>query len=228
MERMEITFRVMASRLIADKLNQMVTDGKESGRIDLSDTDYIEVKIERPDISGENAKPRFARCSCFSEGKDLYDVNIPFAPDDQILSIRIMLVNLYDMIDKKAFEDECYNAFQLDWMISHGHTLNDLYNLQLENMQEMFDPKDFEEKPFSKEDLERAMAQARDTFLYSTGFEEGGLFPDKNEFLTHEYMDADYMMHLLLMMYDDGTRSLLERYKKYSGNKMTEYQTDEE
>lgn len=101
---------------------------------------------------------------------------------------------------KEAFEEACYNAYQLDWMISHGLSLSDLYKVWLEYEQESFDPGDFEEKPFDESDLERAMMQARDVLLCERGFGESQIFASKNEFLTHEFQDSYYMEHLLKLM----------------------------
>ena len=101
---------------------------------------------------------------------------------------------------KADFEQKCYEAYQLDWMIAHGHSLDELYKLWLSYEQDMFDPDDFNESPFDESDLERSMIQARDMFLYQYGFGEGQVYASKEKFLTHEFMDSDYMEHLLTLM----------------------------
>jgi len=50
------------------------------------------------------------------------------------------------MMDRSIFEQKCYETYQLDWLISHGYSLNDLYKEMLDCISEALDPVDFSDK----------------------------------------------------------------------------------
>ncbi len=133
--------------------------------------------------------------------------------------VREMVLTMSELCKREQFEQKCYEAYQLDWMMSHGYSLDKLYRLMLEYEKEMFDPADFRdsdgdlsyEHEFKKEDLERSAMQARDTFLYELGFGDGNVYACKNEFLDHEYLDKDYMYGLFDRMPDSN--SLKKQYE---------------
>ncbi len=101
---------------------------------------------------------------------------------------------------KEEFEQKCYEAYQLDWMLSHRFSLQDLLNVMEENRKEVFDPDDYKEAPFDESDLARNTEQAIDQFLYTTGFGDSSIWVCKDEFLGAEFKDSDYMFHLLSIM----------------------------
>ncbi len=123
--------------------------------------------------------------------------------------------------NKECFEKKCYSAYQLDWMMSHGYSLDDLYRVMLKYEKEMFDPEDFikdgEERSFDfdESDLERSAMQARDILLFEQGFGNGSIFACMNEFLNHEYRDAYYMKHLFDNLSDKD--NMVRMYEIYTG-----------
>ena len=127
--------------------------------------------------------------------------------------------------EKESFQERCYELYQLEWMMSHGYSLDDLYKCMLKYEKEMFDPMDFRdsngdlsyENEFSESGLERSAMQARDIFLFAQGFGKGHIFAGKSEFLTNEYLDAAYMKWLLETKVDDEADKLKDLYRKYTG-----------
>ena len=131
--------------------------------------------------------------------------------------------------EKAIFEDRCYKLYQLEWMMSHGYSLDDLYKVMLKYEQDMFDPDDFRdsdgnlsyENEFDASDLERAAIQARDIFLYQEGFGGSQIFADKEEFLDAEYQDAAYMKWLFETQVDTEAEKLKALYTKYTGKQLS-------
>ena len=112
------------------------------------------------------------------------------------------------MLTKESFEKKCYAAYQLDWMIRHGHTLSDYLNVIKEGMEEI---------PENDEELTLWTVGAiadeahEDYFLDSQGF-GGSLFACFGEFLNAEFKDEDYMRSLISNMWD--SEELLKFYKE--------------
>ena len=77
-------------------------------------------------------------------------------------------------ITQEQFEKKCYDAYQLDWMISHGHSLNEYRHLltSLAGMTLEENPLDI---PSNENDMETLITEAEDTFQ-DTGFASGCLF----------------------------------------------------
>ena len=100
---------------------------------------------------------------------------------------------------REKFEDICYNGYQLDWMISHGHSLNELFDTVVGLAEE-----DIEENPMdigTDRNSVRALAEcARERFFTERGLGSGSLYVCKEEFLGAEYLDEGYMQHLFSMM----------------------------
>lgn len=127
--------------------------------------------------------------------------------------------------EKESFQERCYELYQLEWMMSHGYSPDDLYKCMLKYEKEMFDPMDFRdsngalsyENEFSESGLERSAMQARDIFLFAQGFGKGHIFAGKSEFLTNEYLDAAYMKWLFETKVDDEADKLKDLYRKYTG-----------
>ena len=105
--------------------------------------------------------------------------------------------------DREYFEQECYHAYQLDWMISHGHSLKS-YSYGLAHSEE--------DMALSGNAFQQ-MDQRMDAFE-DVGF-DGSIYVCKDEFLQAEYLDADYMYHLLSLMPDSEVRR--SKWQQYTG-----------
>ena len=100
---------------------------------------------------------------------------------------------------EKAFKEECYNAYQLHWMMSHGYSLHDAAEAVFDNMEE-----DFCERVKDRDDptdvITTSQEEGRDRFLFETGFGNGTIFACEEEFLDHEFLDPEYMDLLFSLM----------------------------
>lgn len=117
---------------------------------------------------------------------------------------------------QEQFEKKCYDAYQLDWMISHGHSLDEYRNLltSLAGMTLEENPLDI---PSNENDMQTLITEAENVFQ-DTGFASGCLFACMDEFLGAEYLDPDYMNHLLSNMFDSKTCKAL--WTKFTGLKL--------
>ena len=93
-------------------------------------------------------------------------------------------------------------------MISHGFSLEDLYNTQLNVLKDCFDED-------GSNDIEDLMETGRNTILYSIGITGGMIFASREEFLDTEFRDSSYMEGLLSRMPE--SRKMNELYRKYTG-----------
>lgn len=115
---------------------------------------------------------------------------------------------------REKFENMCYSAYQLDWMIRQGYSLSDLFDivvgLAAENVEE--DPMNSGTDGNSV----RALAEcARERFLTESGFGSSSLYVCKDEFLGAEYLDENYMWHLFSMMpFREKMMALWETYRE--------------
>lgn len=119
---------------------------------------------------------------------------------------------------KETFEQICYEAYQLDWMVSHGYSLNDLYQIIIGNMGEQIDEEPAEAIPEDSNSLWNLAECAKEEFLYEQGFGNGSLFVCKDEFLNAEFKDPAYMKHLLSLMLNHKTMEAF--WKKEYNNEM--------
>ncbi len=112
--------------------------------------------------------------------------------------------------EENRFEDECYKAYQLDWMMSHGYGLKDLMDalsIVGEDIEED-EEQELNDNPYYM------IHQVFSAFEYDHGF-GSQIYACKEEFLQAEYLDKDYMAHLLSAMpFSDEKR---KRYTKYTG-----------
>ena len=117
--------------------------------------------------------------------------------------------------NKEEFEKICYGAYQLDWMISHGYSLQDLKEILTGLAVE-----DIEEEPLSAPTDETSVRAEADCiverFWTEAGF-NGSLYVSKEEFLGAEYQDEAYMRHLLGMMPEPDKKIAL--WQEYTGQK---------
>lgn len=134
-------------------------------------------------------------------------------------------IDLADLTQEE-FEQKCYGLYQLEWMMRHGFSLEDLYNVMLKYEKEMFDPMDFRdsdgelnyENEFDESDLERAADQARNILLFEEGFDGKQIFaPFRQNFLDAEYKDTTYMKQLFEMQDEKEKNKLKKLYLKYTG-----------
>lgn len=101
---------------------------------------------------------------------------------------------------REQFQTKCYEAYQLQWMINHGASLTEFLNTITEAACEtMGTDDDYAVISFEKE-LTDLLQESRDSFD-DIGF-CGSLFACKDEFLQTEYLNPDYMHHLLSQMPD--------------------------
>ena len=122
------------------------------------------------------------------------------------------------MNNKDRFEEKCYRAYQLDWMLSHGYGFNDLFEIIVGLAMEAV-----EETPMASAtngNSVRNLAEcAAEEFWTEAGF-DGRLYACKEEFLGAEYKDAGYMKHLTSMMPDPEKQ--YASWRKYSGTERVE------
>lgn len=100
------------------------------------------------------------------------------------------------------FKEKCYEAYKLDWMLSHGCTLTELSNIIIDNMVEDVNSQVLHFVPIPNlEILFRGIFNnAKDQFLNNIGFGDGSIYVCFEEFLENEFLDKDYMMHLFDMI----------------------------
>ena len=101
--------------------------------------------------------------------------------------------------DKEQLRNCCYEAYKLDWMLSHGFTLQDLKEiftgLAAEEVEE--DPLSVPTDGASVTDLAERL---EDRFLSGDGFGSGMVYVCREEFLQTEYHDKEYMERLFSRM----------------------------
>ncbi len=190
-------------------------------------------------LSLDTTKPEFIRVSKDEdEGMFLldwimpghniaFDFKIPTGIEEMAHPVRDMVLSMNNIAEKDAFEQKCYELYQLEWMMSHGYSLDDLYKAMLKYEKEMFDPEDFGDGKFGNghvfdaSDLERSAMEARDTFLFEQGFGNSQIFANKREFLDVEYQDASYMKWLFETQVDTEAARLKELYRKHTGRQLS-------
>lgn len=116
-------------------------------------------------------------------------------------------------MNQEEFEKACYEAYQLDWMISHGYSLNDLKEIITELAGQTIDDEP-ESAPASGRSLVNLVECACEEFEMDAGF-DGSLFACKEEFLGAEYRDRGYMKHLTGMMPEPDKKYAL--WLEYTG-----------
>ncbi len=98
---------------------------------------------------------------------------------------------------REEFESKCYDAYCLDWMLSHGYSLDDYRNGIFDGILEHISNN---EEISDLETLDEAFVSAMDTFENSQGFGSGSIYVGYDEFLGAEFKDDAYMQHLLSLM----------------------------
>lgn len=100
---------------------------------------------------------------------------------------------LMKSMKKEDFESRCYEAYKLDWMISHGYSLRDYLNAIIQEDEEARAAGDYPEG-----DTDKIFETLNDSFE-ERGF-GGSLWACKDEFLESEFQDEAYMEHLFSVM----------------------------
>ena len=120
-------------------------------------------------------------------------------------------------LTKELFETRCYEAYQLQWMMSHGFTLADFYNIIKNIAKEEIGktPLNCVELP---EDVELLANIIRNRFLYTDGFDRS-LYDCKSEFLRRKFLDEAYMSSLFSNM-PDGNKLAWFYYENYAKPKI--------
>lgn len=118
---------------------------------------------------------------------------------------------------KEQFENKCYEAYQLDWMISHGYSLSDYRKLLSELASECIEEEPIEKLPTNAEETEN-LFDAAEKMFQDEGFGSGSLFVCKEEFLNAEYLDAGYMDGLLSVMFDG--KNFKHLWERFTGLKL--------
>lgn len=90
------------------------------------------------------------------------------------------------------FERKCYEAYKLDWMLSHGKTLTELVKGTTEILNDMVENG-------NTSNMNACVEGVIEDFEGDVGF-GGEIYGCFNEFLDCEFTDGDYMTHLFSMM----------------------------
>lgn len=107
-----------------------------------------------------------------------------------------------DIIEEEKFERKCYELYQLDWLMTHGHSLQDVFKVLREGYIENCSSGNIDGGTNCDEDFD-----AMEEYFKEQGF-NGEIFACEEEFYDNEYQDKDYMMHLL-------PEDMLEQYNNY-------------
>ncbi len=98
--------------------------------------------------------------------------------------------------EQKDFEQKCYEAYKLDWMLSHGYTMRDYLNALIEADEDAAFEGEYPEGDTSD------IFESLDSDFEERGFGSGSIWVCKNEFLGAEFKDREYMSHLFSVMPD--------------------------
>ncbi len=96
----------------------------------------------------------------------------------------------------RKFQDLCYEAYKLEWMLSHGYNLED-YVEGLASVADDYLYSDDECLEGSNFDQFTTLAFE---FECEKGFMSGSMWVCRDEFLGAEFLDPDYMDHLFTLI----------------------------
>lgn len=99
-------------------------------------------------------------------------------------------------------QDIAYEKYQLDWMMSHNYSLQEVFQI-CQNAT----------KEFKKNNMIPDDVSYLTDYFEEQGF-KGEIYASKNEFLNAEYNDVEYMLHLLTK----------EEFFEYMQEKMIDYE----
>lgn len=130
--------------------------------------------------------------------------------------IKVMLQAMDKIADQNKFQNKCYKAYQLDWMMSHGYALDDVIDILTGSLVDQIESDS--ETIESGDSAKNFMQCAREEFE-EQGFAYGHMYVCFDEFLKTEYLDAHYMKHLLQNMSD--SKGMKAKYAKYTGKQLS-------
>lgn len=102
--------------------------------------------------------------------------------------------------EKSVFEQKCYEAYKLRWMLAHGETLKELLHTIGDIAAESTEEHAMVAAT-SESSAKALLSEAHNTFIMETGF-DGSLWVCLEEFLQTEFQDPGYMMSLIELMDD--------------------------
>lgn len=105
--------------------------------------------------------------------------------------------------EKSVFEQKCYEAYKLRWMLAHGETLKELLHTIGDIAAESTEEHAMVAAT-SESSAKALLSEAHNTFIMETGF-DGSLWACLEEFLQTEFQDPGYMMGLIELMDDHET-----------------------
>lgn len=92
---------------------------------------------------------------------------------------------------EEAFKRRCYEMYQLDWLITHGYSIQDVFNVLREGYKDGCEDGEIDGSTWCDEDFNYLERYFEDRGLY------GEIFVSEDEFYNSEYQDKDYMEYLL-------------------------------
>ena len=112
----------------------------------------------------------------------------------------------------EVFVNECYEAYKLDWMLSHGYSLRDIMEVMTELAGQAVED-DVMTIPTNGEEVISLADRLVSDFM-DTGFSSGSLYVCMDEFLGAEFRDEDYMIGLLSRRMDAET--MIAKWRNYT------------
>lgn len=199
------------------------------GYVDKTDSRILDIEAENLDIEtcpeGEKLTAGDVR-----RLKDIIEFSVDTGDDDdpELHEQRLLKLTfefedgtVVDCTDMKAvrtfifdevFVNECYEAYKLDWMISHGYSLRDIMEIMTELAGQAVED-DVMTNPTNGEEVISLANSIADDFL-DTGFGNGSLYICKDEFLGAEFRDEDYMVGLLSRRMD--SEAMISKWRNYT------------
>lgn len=113
--------------------------------------------------------------------------------------------------EKIAFENKCYEAYKLWWMLSHGNSVKELFDVIVGLAAETVD-NDPLEAATTGDAVKQLASNAADQFVSEVGFGSGSLWVCKEEFMTAEFANTSFMNRLFKLM--DNGENMKEFYEK--------------
>ncbi|MBQ7428348.1 hypothetical protein [Butyrivibrio sp.] len=117
---------------------------------------------------------------------------------------------------KENFEQKCYELYQLEWMMSHGYSIEDFFDQIKKSIISQVTDAECPYPIITQTQAENAMQCAYEEFD-ENGFSSGSLWVCINEFLDAEYRDAAYMKWLFETQVDTEADELKAMYRKFTG-----------
>lgn len=109
---------------------------------------------------------------------------------------------MYKYTTEEEFKRRCYELYQLDWLMTHGYSLQDVINVLREGYAECCSSNLINQHTDWDEDFDSV-----EEYFEEQGF-NGTMFVCEDEFYDCEYQDTEYMEYLL-------TEDMLAQYNSY-------------